>query len=948
MLTLIRPLFPLALVVAASLIAATETRANEADDQFAVAAGHYDRQQWQPAVDEFRSFIERYPNDRRINECVFFLGEALRQLGKYAEARQQFQIYSSREWDGRRAPAALFGAGEAAYLAGDLVVAKADLTQFLQKYPGNPLNAYTLPYLGDIALSNGDLAAATDYFQKGLRQFSEGRPHDDCRFGLARALERQSKTQEAEKLYVALAEKYGCHLADAAQFHLGSLQYTAGRFDEALKSFTVFESRLAKSPWQPNARLGAGMVLLKLRRPDEAIKQFDAVTATPEVGDNTAQQAVRGKIEALQQTKDHAAIDSEAARFEKQFPKSPLIGDVQRMLARSLVERKEYAKAVAVLESAIAASPGQFLRQSGLENRYLLAVSYEGLGRYEEALAALLPVVDNAKGQLRSDAQLVQGTLLLGLKKYSEAVVPLEAMLAEKPAPDGEAKALGELAICYARLKQLDKAKQSYADLLKKHPTHAMLAPTTEHLAEAAYDANDTAWSKELSGRLATLGASAEYEHKGKLNLGWSQFKAGNLPEAAATFDQLLKGRPTAAVAAEASFVRGRILQEMGRNDDALAMYDAAVDRYPQSKHHGDALMAAARLREKLKQPDAAAALYQRLAKEHPQYANIDAALYEWAWVKQDLGQPAEAAALFERLRTECPKSDYAVKAACQLARRALDARDYAQANRLIDEVLLKTSNAPAGDKPDAKVREYAMFLRGEITAAKADWPKAREAFEALIREYPASPRRMRAEYWIGEAYYCQHDYAAAAKQFGRLAEQIKQNREPWMAAILLRQAESLAKQDLWNDAYQIAAKIEKDYPSFDKQYEVDYLMGRCLALRADFDGARRMYNKAIRSAVGAKTETAAMAQWMVGETYFHQKNYQTASREYQRLEILYAYPTWQAAALLQAGKCQQRLHDDKEAAKLFRRIVKAYPDTSFAKDAAKELARLEGDKSQR
>jgi cellulose synthase operon protein C len=940
----IRPILVVVLLVSVVVVPARETWSDEVDDQFALAAGHYDRQDWKLAVEGFQAFIDKYPKDRRVSESVFFLGEALRQLGKYGEARRQFQIYSSREPKGRRAPAALFGAGEAAYLAGDLVVAKADLTQFLEKYPGNPLNAYALPYLGDIALSTGDLVAATTSFQNGLKQFTEGRPHDDCRLGLARVLERQNKADEAERLYLAVANKPGSHVADAAQFRLGALQCASGRYDEALKSLAAFEERLATSPWQPNARLYAGMALLKSRRPDEAIKRFDVVLATPMIDDETAQQAARGKIEALLQTKDYASVDRETAQFEKRFPKSSLAGDVRRMLARSLVERKEYVKAAALLESLIAASPPGRLDQPSLENRYLLARSYEGLGRYEDGLAALLPVVDNAKGPLKSDAQSTQGALLLVLKKYSEATVALEELLADKPSGDVEARAIGQLAICYARTKQLDKAKKSYAELIKKYPKHALLAPTTEHLAEAAYDANDTGWAKELSERLAALGASAEYEFKGKLNLGWSQYKAGNLAEAAATFDELLKKNPPAAIAAEAAFVRGRILQEMGQNQDALAMYDATIERYPQSKHHGDALLAAARLRVKLKQQAQAVSLYERLAKEHPRYPKLDAALYEWAWAMQESGKPDEAVQLFERLRKECSQSRFAADAACRLAQRALDAKDYPQAERLVDEVLnRKIEGDDRTKQSDAKVREYAAFLRGQIAVAKADWPKVREAFEKMVQEYPNSGRRPLAEYWVAEAQYRQGDYAAASKRLEQLTKDLKGKREPWMAIIPLRRAQSLAQQNRWNDAYEIASGIEKDYPNFEQQYEADYLLGRCLANRAEFDAARLMYGRAIRSAVGAKTETAARARWMIGETYFHQKNYEAAIREYKAVEILYDYPTWQAGALLQAGKCYERLGDAKEAVKLYQKIVKTYPNTSFAKDAAKELARPEG-----
>ncbi len=61
--------------------------------------------------------------------------------------------------------------------------------------------------------------------------------------------------------------------------------------------------------------------------------------------------------------KDYAALDRDAAQFEKRFPKSPLRNDVRRMLARSLVERKEYARAVALLESLIAAVPAGHIGQ---------------------------------------------------------------------------------------------------------------------------------------------------------------------------------------------------------------------------------------------------------------------------------------------------------------------------------------------------------------------------------------------------------------------------------------------------------------------------------------------------------------------------------------------------------------------------------------------------------
>ena len=56
-------------------------------------------------------------------------------------------------------------------------------------------------------------------------------------------------------------------------------------------------------------------------------------------------------------------------------------------------------------------------------------------------------------------------------------------------------------------------------------------------------------------------------------------------------------------------------------------------------------------------------------------------------------------------------------------------------------------------------------------------------------------------------------------------------------------------------------------------------------------------------------------------------------------MEALCAYPTWQAGALLQGGKCRELLGQQKEALKLYARILEVYPQTSFAVRAKRRLA---------
>ena len=151
-----------------------------------------------------------------------------------------------------------------------------------------------------------------------------------------------------------------------------------------------------------------------------------------------------------------------------------------------------------------------------------------------------------------------------------------------------------------------------------------------------------------------------------------------------------------------------------------------------------------------------------------------------------------------------------------------------------------------------------------------------------------------------------------------------------------LRLAQALCHQRKWKEAHAIASRIEGRFPNFEEQYEVDYVLGRCLAARAEFEEARDAYLRVIRSRGGVKTQTAAQAQLMIGETYFHQKNYDAALREYLIVEMRYAFPEEQAAALVQAAICQQKLGDRKESTRLAQRVLEVYPNTAAAKRVAK------------
>ena len=268
------------IAVLVALAYAEPAAADQATDQYTVAAGHYSAGRWALAIDEFATFIRAYPEDRRSAQALFFSGEAQVQLGQFADAGLNFQRLLDRYPQHALARQAMFRRAEAAYLGGQHKQARELLDEFNTQFPEDSLHEYTLPYLGDLILEAGDAENARRVFAKAADVFPQGAMIDDCHLGLARADEMTGRTDAARNVYREMAEQAGPH-ADQAHFRWGVLENATGNYDGALEALAAFDSNLAASPLRDKAQLERGWALHKLRRFAEAKTCFAELTAQP-------------------------------------------------------------------------------------------------------------------------------------------------------------------------------------------------------------------------------------------------------------------------------------------------------------------------------------------------------------------------------------------------------------------------------------------------------------------------------------------------------------------------------------------------------------------------------------------------------------------------------------------------------------------------------------------
>jgi TolA-binding protein len=505
-----------------------------------------------------------------------------------------------------------------------------------------------------------------------------------------------------------------------------------------------------------------------------------------------------------------------------------------------------------------------------------------------------------------------------------------------RPGASVAAHGLANLTIAYAKTGQMDAARRRLQELNKLKPDATLLYPTLRNTADAAFAGGDKAWAAEIYGQLSKATNAPEYVKLGLAGLAKCQVQTANLSPAEATLERMIQQYPDDAKSAEAAILRGRLLEQENRLDAALGMYRLVIESYPKSAECPQALLAAARLYDKLKQDEYAATMYERFVREYPSAPEIDAAIYGWAWVLRDLNKPDKADEQFTRLYREFPKSAFWADATFRLAEQASANRKFDTADSLLSALL----NA----QTDPNLRLHALYVYGQNAVAAEQWAQVAPRLSKLLTEYPNSPLSLPAEYWVAEAEFRQAKYDKAGERFNALADKIKGRQDRWLALVPLRRAQILAHERKWEAAAKVAATIETEFAGFEQQYEADYLLGRCYASLADFKAARESYQKVLRSRTGGKSETSAMAQWMIGETYFHQQQYEAALREYQSVGNLFAveFPRWQAAALLQSGKCQEQLQRPTEAAEAYGRVLQAFGNTEFAAEAKTRLAALQ------
>lgn len=880
-------------------------------------------------------FTAENPGHRHLETAWPYLGDVCLRLGDLPRARQAYDRALATHPEGRLAARAWFGLGRALALQGETEASLAAFRSLVER-GGPEWTDRGWLQIGQLLAGSGEPARAVEAFETLERVAPRSLLVVEARLNRAEALLQIERRDEAEPILRAVAAEGPPALASQAALALGTAQLGRGEAAAALATLDEAIERSPRSPMAAALLFRSAEAALKLGQVDAARARFlKAAEADPDDpwADDAWLRAARLAIEGG----DHEAARKLAAGFARRFPKSGLRADARLIEGRAALAGKRPKEAIAILVASLAEDkPGPDTAHAG---RYYLGLAYRADGQAAKEAEVFDALARTTAAPVAADAQYMLGQGHVEARRFAEAIPPLEKYLAGKP--DGEVAdyALAHLAQAHLELGQPEAAEKALAQLAGRFPASKALSPTRLRLAEAALASKRP---DRAAGwfRLVADGDDPALATRARSGLGWALLDEGKPAEAAEAFASLIAAAPDDPLAADAALGRGRALELAREPGEALDAYTLVTERYAKTPQADLAALTRARLLVETKHPEEAARAFEQYLKAHPDPGSLppdarpDALLAEWGWALIDAGKAADADRVFARLLKEFPDSPHAADARFNLAESASLAKDYDEVVRLLTPLVAPDTKAPP------KLIQSALYRMGRTQAARKEWADTARTFDRLNNDYPENPYRREARFWRAEAAFEGDDLATAEAGFAAIASEPAHASDPdgFLLMVRRRRIQCLVGLKRWDDVIEAAGAYRADAPQDPLLSEVDYARGRALQGLPRFDEARAAYQAVIDARKGG--DLAARAQLMRGETYFHQKNYREALREFLKVDILYDAPPWQAAALLEAGKVYERLEQWADAAETYESLRAKFPKDPNAA-AARSL--LEG-----
>ncbi len=819
-------------------------------------------------------------------------------LGDLKEASRVYGIAAEATDQGMKSEA-LLGRAQVERAQGNLEQAQHLLSDLLATNPPEVLAVSARLEQGRLLLDGGDAPAAG----RALADIAESAPTalaDDAAYWSAKCEIKLGKFGQAAEHLSAAAEKWpGSELLPDMLFDRAVALTRGGDDAAALPAWSAWQTRFPRHELLPEALVAQAGCAHRLAKYDQSLELCEQfLKRFPD--------HPRAPVAELLAAENHYLADrfeqAEGAygEFIKRHPGDPSINRAQIRRGLCMLRLGRDADGSRALEQAITNQSDQdpALRAAAIS---ALGDHFFSAGDWNSAEHWFLELSRSAKGQPEEpDVLLRLGLSIQRQARPAESVPMFERVISLAPDSTQALHARFEKGQALVQTGEFDDARKCFDEVVSAEETAAkpvFTAPALRHLAAIA---SRQGRPEEAATILATLSDSGDQAALLQQGSAWLSAGRYDLAERVySTFIDRLKGRDSGQTA-EARARRAIAINRQGRSSDALKELDSITSQ--------------------------AAGLDPELV------GNIR---YERALALCSLDRGDEASEAYLELLNSAIPVRLEAYAALDLAQLECRRGRYDQAIALLDRC--RAAATKAGGTDAARILDRETYSRGVCLMKLGKHVEAAEALQSYESKFPKSDLVASADLVLGEALLNSGHAAEAASELRRLIES-GPPRETTVSAMLL-QGDALAAAQQWSQSEEAFTAFLDRFADHQMWFQARFGQGWARENQGRQDAAVEAYRDVVARHQGP---TAARAQFQIGECLYALKRHDQAVGELLKVDVLYAYPQWSAAALYEAGRCLAEMGRAADSAHQFDDLVRRFPDTQWA-----QLARQRRDVQQ-
>ena len=922
------------------------------------------------AADAFDAVLRAHRDHDLADDAVAGATESHYRAGHYDEAESRCRLFVSRWPDGPLRERVEFFWGLSAMGRKEFEAAVEHFEHILRAYGQGPFAEQASLFLAECCQHSGAIERAVLHYGEMLKR-SGGRFQPDALYGLGLIELGRGQAERAAGLFERLiAQHADSPLTLAARFHLARAWFEQDALDRAMGGFRQCLEELKGSALEDDAAYWIAKCTLRLGRQAEAAELFGNVLEKfPEsdlLAETTYDRAVAltqagAPAEAVEilagfreRFSDHAVAadalyllavtehdleryDKSRAHcrsFDERHPQHALAPAVTFLAAENDLLAGRYAEAAEAYRRFLSRYPED---ERAAQARYRLGTALYRFEQYDEAAPLLAEAADSAgSGERYRTGLLALGDIHFRRSEWNQAERRLRAYLEAGSEGPGADDALLKLGLSLQRQGEHAAAVETYDRLIERYKDspHRLQAMFERGQALTAMDRPDEA--VKAFERVLADGGDSRFKPYALNHLGSLAMRQKDFEKAAELFAHAGEG-DAALDPAETMYHRGQALLAAAQFKAAGEVFEALLQQHPS---HARAAPACAQLAIALARQDRheeALAIIDRAEREHA--AALDAGTraslqYEMAWCLRKLGRTAESTeTLRALLRGNAPR-EIEVHGLLELAGIEAEAKRYQEAAELLWR--LRQTAGKDGFELPADVGEQATYRLAVCEFQLGRLSEAAELFEEFLALHPQSTLSASAGFFCGETLQKLGRHERAAEHLTHVVEQ--HTDDPVFGPALLRLGETLSTLQRWPRAEQLFSAYLDRFGDSELWFQARFGLGWARENQGRHEDAVREYRQVVERHSGS---TAARAQFQIGECLFAQKKYTEAAGELLKVDILYDYPEWSAAALYEAGQVFDKLNQRAEARQQFQAVADRFAETRWAAMAAKRLSDL-------